>query len=68
MVLSVWNAFSDEDGSVIYRDHSRQYMSSLFTIFHFGILHSQLSKSPVPCGCILFTVLHVTLEYMSKSK
>jgi hypothetical protein len=39
-------------------------MSSIFRILHIGILHIHLSKSPAPCGYILFTVLHVTAVYM----
>jgi hypothetical protein len=50
------------DGSVIYRGHIQQYMSSVFTILHVGILHSFcLVKSPVPCEYILFTVLRVCM-------
>jgi hypothetical protein len=37
-------------------------MSSIFTILRVGVLHNLLSKSPVPCGHPLFTVLHITLS------
>jgi hypothetical protein len=39
-VLPLWRMF----GSVIYRGHDQYYSSSVFTILHVGILHSQLSR------------------------
>jgi hypothetical protein len=53
-----------EDGSVIYRGHNQYYMSSTLTILHVGIINSKFSTSRVPCGYLLFTVLHVTIVYM----
>jgi hypothetical protein len=55
--MSMWGALYDERTSLsfaivsgprqhshIYRGHTRQYMSSIFTILHVAILHSQLSR------------------------
>jgi hypothetical protein len=39
-------------------------MSRIFASLHIGFLHSHLSKSPVPCGYLLFAVLLVTLVCM----
>jgi xanthosine utilization system XapX-like protein len=62
--VDVGRPFWREDGSVICLGHSQQYMSSIFTSLLVGILHSHLSKSPVPCAYILFTLLYVILVYM----
>jgi hypothetical protein len=51
-----------EDWPVIYRGHSQQYMTSLFTILLIGIRQSVV-KSPVPCGYMRI-VLYVILVYL----
>jgi hypothetical protein len=42
--LDVGGPLWREDGSVICRGHSQQYMTSIFTGLPVGILHSHLSR------------------------
>jgi hypothetical protein len=61
-VLSMWDVLSDERMILSFTEVK---MSSVFTTIHVGILHSQsVDKSPVLCGYLLFTVLHLALVYM----
>jgi hypothetical protein len=49
-----------EDESVIYRGHSQQYMSAVFTVLLVDILHGQsVAKSPVPYGHLLFELRYI---------
>jgi hypothetical protein len=62
-VLSMRDSLSDERAGLLFtaiKNSSTCYLY-IFTILYVGILNSHLSKSPVPCRHLMFTVLHVTL-------
>jgi hypothetical protein len=59
----MWSAFSDERAGLSFTAvmvSSTRYIY-VFTNLHVSILHKLVVKSPVPCGYVLFTVVHVAL-------
>jgi hypothetical protein len=66
-MLSMWGALSDERTGLLFTFVKISSTSStihVFTVLHVASLLTQSSKSPVPRGYLLFTVLHVILVQM----
>jgi hypothetical protein len=66
-VLSMWGALSGERTGLSLTAVKISSICRLYLQFYMSVLYT-IVKRPVPCGFLLFTVLHVTVVYKHEAK